>query len=157
MKTVENYLIIMFSIMFFIFRLVVVFCETIEVEFIIDPINVEHEIILLFIMAISIILISRNKVLGSIVMMLSTSIYFGPTLVSQMQTIISGRYDQTMVLEVIISLIGIIIPFFSLIILILAKKQEKKPVDRQTDFFYKNEAYDRNLDERADKNNYRLM
>ena len=108
-------------------------------------------------MALSIILISRNKILGSIIFLVSSSIYYGPTLVSQITEIVSGTSNPEMLLEVIISLIGLIIPFCSLVILLLAKKQEKKPVDKKTDFFYKNEAYDRNLDERADKNNYRIM
>jgi len=30
-------------------------------------------------------------------------------------------------------------------------------VDKQTDWFYKNKEYDRKLDERADKNQYRTL
>ena len=37
------------------------------------------------------------------------------------------------------------------------KNRKAHPKDKKTDWFYKNEQYDRKLDERADKNNYRTM
>ena len=39
--------------------------------------------------------------------------------------------------------------------ILIEKSKTKKPMDKQTDWFYKNEAYDRQMDERADKNQYR--
>lgn len=61
------------------------------------------------------------------------------------------------VIQTIISIIGIVIPIFAFFVTAFAKEQEKRPVNKKTDFFYKNEAYDREHDERADKNNYRIM
>ena len=57
----------------------------------------------------------------------------------------------------LVTLICLLIPTFAFFIIAAAKKQEAKPVDRKTDFFYKNDAYDRKYDERADKNNYRTL
>ena len=34
---------------------------------------------------------------------------------------------------------------------------KNNPKDKKTDWFYDNEQFDRKLDERADKNNYRTM
>ena len=51
--------------------------------------------------------------------------------------------------------IGILIPFVALIDVLLDKNRKLNPTDKKTDWFYKNKDYDRKLDERADKNNYR--
>ena len=39
----------------------------------------------------------------------------------------------------------------------LDKNRKNNPKDKKTDWFYKNEEFDRKLDDRADKNNYRTM
>ena len=57
----------------------------------------------------------------------------------------------------IVSVLCLVIPIFAFFIIAFAKEQEKRPVDKKTDFFHKNDAYDRKYDERADKNNYRTM
>ena len=51
--------------------------------------------------------------------------------------------------------IGILIPLVALIDVLLDKNRKLNPTDKKTDWFYKNKDYDRKLDERADKNNYR--
>lgn len=157
MRTMANYLIIMFSVMLFIFRLIVLFTGMLDIEFIVEPINIKYEIALLFIMIISIILMSRNKLSGPILLLVASGAYYGPTLISQITYMSSNTVSMEFALQIIISVICVMIPVFAFFIIALAKEQEKRPVDKKTDFFYKNEAYDRNLDERADKNNYRIM
>ena len=39
----------------------------------------------------------------------------------------------------------------------LLDRDKNNPKDKKTDWFYTNEQYDRQLDERADKNNYRTL
>lgn len=157
MKTMSNYLIIMFSIMLFIFRLIVVFTSTMGIEFIVEPINIEYEIILLFIMIISIILMSKNKLSGAVILVVASIIYYGPSLLEQITYMFSNTVSVETAMQAVISVICLIIPIFAFFIIAFAKEQEKRPVDKKTDFFYKNEAYDRKYDERADKNNYRTM
>ena len=83
MKTMANYLIIMLTIMLFIFRLIVVFTTTMGIEFMVTSINVDYEMILLVVMLISIILIVKNKILGPIVLVISSLVYYGPDLISK--------------------------------------------------------------------------
>ena len=55
--------------------------------------------------------------------------------------------------------IGILISFANMLDLLTNKNRgniSKKTVQK-TDWFYQNKEFDRKLDERADKNNYRLM
>ena len=56
-----------------------------------------------------------------------------------------------------ISMLGIILPLAVLIDLLLDKNRKLNPKDKKTDWFYQNEEFDRKLDDRADKNNYRTM
>ena len=60
-------------------------------------------------------------------------------------------------LAMFISLIGVTIPLIAVFDILLDKNRMKNPVDKKTDWFYKNEKFDRELDERADKNNYRTL
>lgn len=156
MRTMSNYLIIMLTVMLFIFRLIVVFTATMGIEFMIEPINVNYEIALLFIMLLSIILMSRNKLSGAIILVVASLAYYGPSLISQM-TYLSSSVSIEVAMQAVTSMICLIIPIFAFFIIAFAKEQEKRPVDKKTDFFYKTDAYDRKYDERADKNNYRTM
>ena len=56
-----------------------------------------------------------------------------------------------------ISIIGIILPIAVLADLLLDKGRKANPKDKKTDWFYNNEQFDRKLDERSDKNNYRTL
>lgn len=157
MKTMSNYLIIMLSVMLFIFRLIVVFTTTMGIEFAVTSLNVNLEIGLLFVMLICIILISRNKLSGAVILTVSSTAYYGADILQKFTYISQNNISIDMAMELIISVICVIIPVFAFFIIAFAKEQEKRPVDKKTDFFYKNEAYDRKYDERADKNNYRTM
>ena len=59
--------------------------------------------------------------------------------------------------EFMFSMIGIILPLAVLLDLLLDKNRKLNPKDKKTDWFYQNEQFDRKLDDRADKNNYRTM
>ena len=157
MKTMANYLIIMLSVMLFIFRLIVVFTTTMGIEFAVTSLNVNLEIGLLFVMLICIILISRNKLSGAVILTVSSIAYYGGDILQKFTYISQNNVSIQMAMELIISVICVIIPVFAFFIIAFAKEQEKRPVDKKTDFFYKNEAYDRKYDERADKNNYRTL
>lgn len=157
MRTMSHYLIIMLSVMLFIFRLVVVFTTVLGIEFIVQSINVNYELIFLLVMLISIILMTKSKLTGAIIFVASSIAYYGPTLWGQLTYLSNNTISIEVAMQIVISLIGVAIPTFAFFIIAFAKQQEKKPVDKKTDFFYKNEAYDRKYDERADKNNYRTL
>ena len=156
MRTMANYLIIMLTVILFIFRLIVVITATMGIEFMIQPINVNYELALLFVMIICIILMSKNKLSGAVILSIASIAYYGPTLLGQI-TGLSTVVNINSALEIVVSLACVIIPIFAFFIIAFAKEQEKRPVDKKTDFFYKTDRYDRKYDDRADKNNYRTM
>ncbi|MNL70889.1 hypothetical protein D3C87_1959530 [compost metagenome] len=53
--------------------------------------------------------------------------------------------------------IAIIIPTAVMMDILVDKGRKLNPVDKKTDWFYKNEEFDRKMDERSDKNNYRTL
>ena len=71
MKTVLNWLLVMFAIMFWVFRLVVTFLYSMKIHFMFVPYDMNIEVILLFVTVLSIILISKRKLLGGILYFLT--------------------------------------------------------------------------------------
>ena len=71
MKTVLNWLLVMFAIMFWVFRLVVTFLHSMKIDFMFVPYDMNIEVILLFVTVLSIILIAKRKLLGGILYFLT--------------------------------------------------------------------------------------
>lgn len=161
MKNFSTWLLVMFMVMFWVFRIIVAFTYELKMDFGgIEPINQTIEIILLFVVLLCLILVVKRKILGALLYLLVYGMYFGTTLVDGVKVMIENSYDLTDVstyLNVFIALIGIALPVAVLMDLLLDKGRKANPKDKKTDWFYKNEKFDRNLDERADKNNYRTL
>ena len=157
MKMMSHYLIVMLSVLLFIFRLIVLFTTKLGVEFVVHSFSVPFEIIYLFVMLLCIILMTRSKLIGAIIFLASSLLYLGPTLWNQFMYLSDHSATVEMTTQMIVTILCLLVPIAAFFIIAFAKQQEKKPVDKKTDFFYKNENYDRNLDDRADKNNYRTL
>ena len=101
---------------------------------------------------------SKRKLLGSLLYIVLHAIYFGGDITNKLNIIAN---NETLTLsqnvELMFSVLGIILPVAVLIDLLLDKNRKENPKDKKTDWFYQNEKFDRELDERADKNNYRTM
>ena len=52
--------------------------------------------------------------------------------------------------------IGVLIPLLTFLDILINKNRRKFGADKKTDWFYKNEKYEREFDERADRNQYKL-
>lgn len=159
MKNLSTYLVIMFMIMYWIFRVVVAVTDTIGISIGFSIPNYTMEVALLFITLLSIILILKRKILGAILYLVTYGWYFGMPLVNGIIAVVSpdATFDINAYADLAANAIGVILPLFALFDLLLDKNRMAHPVDKKTDWFYKNEQYDRKLDERADKNNYRTL
>ena len=161
MKNFSTWMLVMFMIMFWVLRIIVAVSAELNWSFGgLEPLNQQMEIILLFVVLVCIILVVKRKILGALLYLLVYGMYFGTTLVDGVKVMIENSYDLTDVstyLNVFIALIGIALPVAVLMDLLLDKGRKANPKDKKTDWFYKNEKFDRNLDERADKNNYRTL
>lgn len=161
MKNFSTIILVMFMAMFWGFRLIVAFMHEIGQDLGgIVPFNQQMEIILLFVVLLCMILIVKRKLIGSLIYLLAYGMYFGTDLISAITNLMNqtgGMIDINLYMNTFISLIGIALPIAVLFDLLLDKNRKAHPKDKKTDWFYKNEAYDRKLDDRADKNNYRTM
>ena len=153
MKNLTTYLFVMFMIMFWVFRIIVAVCFNLGINFIVTPMDLNFEVILLFLTFISVILVIKRSVLGGIIYLIGNGLYFGASIfnaISQTQ----GTSDY---MNIFISFIGIVLPVLVLFDLLLDKNRKAHPVDKKTDWFYKNKDYDRKLDERIDRNKYKFF
>ena len=159
MQKLSSYLLVMFMIMFWGLRIVITLTSQLGDGLMgVVPINDTFEIVLLFATLVCVILIVKRKVLGAALYLALYGIYFGGDLTEKITLITSGSVLTTAQMgDAFFSLLGIIIPLAVLLDLLLDKNRKAHPVDKKTDWFYKNEQFDRQMDERADKNNYRTM
>ncbi len=155
MKNLTTYLFVIFMAMFWVFRIVVAFCYNLGVEFLVTPTDINFEIILLFLTFVSMILVIKRSTLGGIIYLIGNGLYFGTTLFNIVTGITSGNTNINLA-ETFFAFLGIILPLLVLFDLLLDKNRKEHPVDKKTDWFYKNKEFDRQLDERADKNQYKF-
>jgi len=163
MKNFSTWLLVMFMAMFWLLRIVVAFTYEMGNSLAgIEPINQTMEIILLFVVLLCMLLIIKRKMIGALIYLLAYGMYFGTNLITGITAITTvtseaTAFDMGIYLNTFISLIGIVIPIAVLFDLLLDKNRKANPKDKKTDWFYKNEQFDRQMDERADKNNYRTL
>ncbi len=157
MKNLSSWLITMFAFMFWGFRVLTTILYSIGTEFVAEPMDMTMEIALLFITFICICFIAKRKLLPTIIYLLAHGMYYGVYLYQNVTSIVNGAGSIDSYMTMLIALIGIIIPIASLFDILLDKNRKAHPVDKQTDWFYKNKEFDRKLDDRADKNQYRTL
>ena len=155
MRTFANWMITMFMIMYWGFRVVVAYQAANYADFFVKPINLTIEIILLFVTVVCIVLVFKRKLIGGIIYFLSYLAYFGTDLIQTVIPVFSGEAVELEAMSAFTSFLGIILAFA--VLLDLAVDKGRKPKDKKTDWFYTNKDYDRDYDDRADRNNYRTL
>lgn len=161
MKKFSTWMLVMFIVMFWLFRVLLALSAELNWEMgALRPLNTQIEIILLFVVLVCIVLIVKRKMLGGLIYLLAYGLYFGVDVVSNINVLLNaleGGVDINLYTNLLVSLIGIILPIATLLDLLMDKARKANPKDKKTDWFYDNEKFDRDLDERADKNNYRTL
>ncbi len=157
MKSLSSWLIAIFAFMFWGFRVVTTVLYSMGTEFIAEPMDMTMEVVLLFITFICICFITKRKLLPTIIYLIAHALYYGIYLYQNVMLLIEGTSTINSYMSLLVALIGIIIPLFAFFDVLLDKNRKAHPVDKQTDWFYKNKEYDRNIDERSDRNQYRTM
>ena len=157
MKNFSSWLIAIFAFMFWGFRLIGTVLYSIGSDFLFVPSNMTMEIALLFITFICICFIMKRKLLAALIYLVCHFIYYGPTFITHFMQLINGTLSTDWYMGILFEFFGLILAIFAIFDVLLDKNRKAHPVDKQTDWFYKNKDYDRKLDERADKNNYRTL
>lgn len=151
MKNLTTYLFVIFMVMFWVFRIIVAFCYNLGIDFITIPTDLTFEIILLFLTFLSLILVIKRSILGGIIYLIGNGLYFGTSIFNAITSEAQINYT-----DLVFAVLGILLPILVLFDLFLDQNRKDHPVDKKTDWFYKNKDFDRKYDERADRNQYKF-
>ncbi len=151
-------LLVIFGIMFWISRVAIAIATQAGFDLIgIVSWNLTYEIILIFVTIVSLILITKRKLLGSIIYLISYLFYFGNDLFSRVGTLMD---TEGLLLEnitnALVSFIGIILAICVFLDAILLKAKKGTPKHKKIDWFFDNKDFDRKFDDRADRNEYKF-
>lgn len=157
MKNLSSWLIAIFAFAFWGYRVIATTLASMGKDFVLSPMDMTLEIVLLFITFICICFIAKRKMLPITIYLVSHLMYYGIYIYQNIANVINGSATLNIYTNLFVCLIGLAIPIAAFFDVLLDKNRKANPVDKQTDWFYKNKEYDRKLDERADKNQYRIL
>ena len=143
--------------MFWGFRVVATVMYSIGTEFVAPPMDMTMEIALLFITFICICFIAKRKLIPTLIYLVAHALYYGIYLYQNIMAMLEGTSTINDYMTLFVALIGIAIPLAAFFDVLLDKNRKAHPTDKKTDWFYKNEQYDRKMDDRADRNQYRTL
>ena len=160
MKSLTSWLLIMFMGMFWAFRVAV----TLAAQYGVDlggiiVFNNTLEIVLLFVSILCFILIAKRIFWGSVIYLAGYIVYFGTYLINNFIPVITSgeQIDPVVLLNSFFAIIPIVLGLMSLLNIAFERTKSKHFSDNKTDWYFDNEKYDRKLDERADKKQYRTL
>ena len=162
MSNFSTWMIAIFMVMFWLFRAVVALCTQYSIDFLgLVAYDFNMEIIIAFVTIICIVLVVKRKMVGSLIYLVIYGAYFGEHLVANLIPFLQGKSTLTMDLSMnlISDLIAIVLALFSVVDMLVDKGRKVNPIDKKTDWYFKNEKYDKELkerDQREDKNEYKF-
>lgn len=157
MKSLFSYFITILAVIYWGFRVAVSLMYSMGEDFICQPLNANLEIAILFLTIPSIIFIIRRNFIAATLYFGMYAAYFGTILFNSLTGVTVEQEVLTLTdsTSILINALGVIIPFL-VFCDIAIQKSRFHPKDRNTDWYYENEKYDREYDERADRNHYKI-
>ena len=162
MANFSTWLLTIFMVMFWLFRAIVALCTQFSIDLLgIVAYNFNWEVIIAFATLLCIVLVVKRKMLGSLLYLMMYGVYFGEHFISNIITIAQGEVTVTMdlSLNLIADLVAMVLALFVVLDMLVDKGRKANPIDRKTDWYFKNEKYDEELkarDQREDKNEYKF-
>lgn len=152
-----SYFLTFLAVIFWIFRIFVAVMESINSEFICNTLNLGIEILIIFLSLPCLLLIIKRNLIGATLYLGMYGAYFGTALYNAYFGIdLNEELQITNTMSLISSVIGVIIPIFVFIDILFNKNRTNNSLNQKTDWYYNNDKFDREYDERADKNQYKL-
>lgn len=146
-----SYLLNMLAVLFTLFRGYVSFSQTTGNPtgfWIGDPFA---EIVLLFVAMLCIVMIFKRNLLFASIYLGVNFAYFGYGISTLM-----GNSSPTAMFDMLVMFVGIIIALLNFIDVLFNKNRKGSTKDNKTDWFYGTHNYEREYDERADRNQYKF-
>ena len=116
------------------------------------------EIIMLFVSLICFILIFKRKLIGIIIYLIGYGFYFGKYILgTSVPALMNEDFDMAIVQNMAVAIVGIMLGVFELFDMLIERAKKKNYSDNKTDWFFKDKKYERKFDDRADKNQYKIL
>lgn len=162
MSNFSTWLIAIFMVMFWLFRAIVALCTQYSIDLLgIVAYNLEFEIIIAFVTLLCIILIIKRKLIGGLGYLLMYGMYFGEHFVANIIPLLQKQTTMTtdIAMNLFSDFIAIILALAVVFDMLVDKGRKANPVDKKTDWYFKNKKYEEELkarDSREDKNEYKF-
>ncbi len=158
MTSLFSYLITIFGVLFWFFRILVAYFATSGGDFICQPLNTQFEIIVLFLTVPCFVLVFKRSLVGATFYAGLYAAYFGTAIYNTINnfTVTESGIGMVTGVNLIASIAGVVIPLLTFLDILFNKNRLSVSKDNESSFFYKNEKYDRKFDERADRNQYKI-
>lgn len=160
MKNVSSWLLVFFIGIFWMFRIAVTLSSQSGGDFggfiVFDN---TLEIALLFFTLLCLILILKRVIWGGVLYLVANCLYFGGYIVQNLFPALTSEsgVDMIVLQNSMVGILGIAIAVCAIIDIAVQKIHTKHFSDNKTDWYFNNDKYDREMDERADKNQYRTL
>ena len=162
MSNFSTWLLAIFMVMFWLFRAIVALCTQYSIDLLgIAAYDINMEVIIAFATLPCIVLVVKRKLVGSLFYLAIYAIYFGEHLFTNLVPILQGQATLTsgISMNLLCDMIAILLALFVLMDMLVAKGRKINPVDKKTDWYFKNDKYEKELnerDKREDKNEYKF-
>ena len=156
MTTLFSYLLTFLGVIFWAFRAITTLLYQMDVEFFAVPLNETLEIIILFATIPCMMLIFKRNLIGAAAYFGMYGAYFGTALYEAFINVQEVGYTVMNISDIFLLIAGVMISLLTFLDILLNKHRGNFGADKNTKWFYSNEKYDREFDERADRNQYRL-
>lgn len=156
MVSLFSYLITFMAVLFWIFRVIVTIMFDWGKDFFAVPLNETAEIAVIFATLPCIVLVIKRNIIGAAAYLGIYAAYFGTALYESITEVSTSGMTIGNTANMACVIVGIIIPVLVFIDVLFNKNRSLGKSNKKSDWFYDNEAYDREFDERADRNQYRI-
>ena len=161
MANFSTMLLVIFMIMFWLFRAIVALCTQFSIDLLgIVAYDFNMEVLIAFGTLICILLVAKRKIVGSLLYLMLYGVYFGEHFITNIIPITQGQaLNMNTSLNLLCDLIAIALVLFVLLDMLVDKGRKVNYTDKNTDWYFKNEKYDEELkkrDQREDKNEYKF-
>ena len=161
MTNFSTWMLAVFMVMFWLFRAIVALCTQYSIDLMgIVSYNFNMEVIIAFLTLLCIVLVVKRKLIGSLLYLMLYGTYFGEHFITNLIPLIQGNTTISIeyIMNVFVDFIAIVLALAVLLDVLVDKGRKANPIDRKTDWYFKNEKYDEELnarDNREDKNHYK--
>lgn len=151
-----SYLLTFMGVIFWFFRAITTLLFQLDVDFFATPINTNAEIAVLFLTLPCIILVVKRNIVGAAAYLGLYATYFGTALYESVMNVGTVGLNVVNGADLLFTVIGIVIPLLTFFDILFNKNRALGKGAKREDWFYDNKDYDREFDERADRNQYKF-